>query len=316
MLAIFGIVALIAGIVCAVFFGKTETYEFCGETRTEQLTPPKVWSLIPIILGILLIFGSCIYTQSVGEVVVFRNWGGQLAGHDSEAGFGLKAPWQEVTRYDIRNNILSFMGETEEEQFEGGSANGSGIIVNDRGGARAVVDVQVNYSLDPEAAEDLYVNYGTQENFVKSICAVDIRAVPRQVAGQFDTITILTAREEFVNAIWKALEKKWKPYGLIIEQVNVQHVEYPDNINESYTKAQQAEIDKQTAENKKDVAEVEAQTKVVQAQGEADANKILNDSLSDKVIQQHYIDALKDIGSHDNIIVVPEGSTPMVSTNK
>jgi len=316
MLAIFGIIILIAGIVCAVLFGKTETYELYGETRTRQITPPKMYSLIPIILGVVLIFGSCIYTQSVGEVVVLRNWGGQLAGHDSEAGFGVKAPWQEITRYDIRNNILSFMGETEEEQFEGGSANGSGIIVNDRGGARAVVDVQVNYSLDPEAAEDLYVNYGTQENFVKAICAVDIRAVPRQVAGQFDTITILTAREEFVNAIWKALEKKWKPYGLVIEQVNVQHVEYPDNINESYTKAQQAEIDKQTAENKKSVAEVEAQTKVVQAQGEADANKILNDSLSDKVIQQHYIDALKEIGAQGNLVVVPENSTPMVNTTK
>lgn len=314
MFAIIGIIILIAGIVCAIFFGKTRTYERYGETRTEQLTPPKVWSLIPIILGVVLIFSSCIYAQSVGEVVVFRNWGGQLAGHDSEAGFGLKAPWQEITRYDIRNNILSFMGETEEEQFEGGSANGSGIIVNDRGGARAIVDVQVNYSLDPEAAEDLYVNYGTQENFVKAICAVDIRAVPRQVAGQFDTITILTAREEFVNAIWEALETKWKPYGLVIEQVNVQHVEYPDNINESYTKAQQAEIDKQTAENKKSVAEVEAQTKVVQAQGEADANRILNDSLTQEVIQQHYIDALKDIGSHDNVVIVPEGSTPIVGS--
>lgn len=314
MFAIIGIIILIAGIVCAIFFGKTRTYERYGETRTEQLTPPKVWSLIPIILGVVLIFSSCIYAQSVGEVVVFRNWGGQLAGHDSEAGFGLKAPWQEITRYDIRNNILSFMGETEEEQFEGGSANGSGIIVNDRGGARAIVDVQVNYSLDPEAAEDLYVNYGTQENFVKAICAVDIRAVPRQVAGQFDTITILTAREEFVNAIWEALETKWKPYGLVIEQVNVQHVEYPDNINESYTKAQQAEIDKQTAENKKSVAEVEAQTKVVQTQGEADANRILNDSLTQEVIQQHYIDALKDIGSHDNVVIVPEGSTPIVGS--
>ena len=316
MFAIIGIIILIVGIICAIFFGKTRTYECYGETKTEQLTPPKVWSLIPIILGVVLIFSSCIYTQSVGEVVVLRNWGGQLAGHDSEAGFGVKAPWQEITRYDIRNNILSFMGETEEEQFEGGSANGSGIIVNDRGGARAVVDVQVNYSLDPEAAEDLYVNYGTQENFVKAICAVDIRAVPRQVAGQFDTITILTAREEFVKAIWEALETKWKPYGLVIEQVNVQHVEYPDNINESYTKAQQAEIDKQTAENRKSVAEVEAQTKVVAANGEAEANKILNDSLTESVIQQHYIDALREIGAQGNLVVVPEGSTPIVGNKK
>lgn len=314
-MAIIGIVILIIGIVCAIFFGKKATYkDLYGDERTENLTPPKLYSLIPIVLGVILIFGSCIYAQSVGEVVVFRNWGGQLAGHDSEAGFGIKAPWQEITRYDIRNNILSFMGETEEEQFEGGSANGSGIIVNDRGGARAIVDVQVNYSLDPEAAEDLYVNYGTQENFVKAICAVDIRAVPRQVAGHFDTITILTAREEFVKAIWEALEVKWKPYGLIIEQVNVQHVEYPDNINDSYTKAQQAEIDKQTAENKKDVAEVEAETKVVQAQGEAKSNKILNESLTQEVIQQHYIDALKEIGANGNLVVVPESSTPIVGT--
>jgi len=304
MLAILSILFLIVFIVMAIIVYKTKG-------GYGSLKP--YWCAIPLVLALVAGIGSMIYTQSVGEVVVLRNWGGQLAGHDSEAGFGFKAPWQEIVRYDIRNNILSFMGETEEEQFEGGSANGSGIIINDRGGARAIVDVQVNYSLDPEAAEDLYVNYGTQENFVKAICAVDIRAVPRQVAGQFDTITILTAREEFVNAIWQALEAKWKPYGLIIEQVNVQHVEYPDNINDSYTKAQQAEIDKQTAENKKAVAEVEAETKVVQAEGEAKANKILNDSLTQEVIQQHYIDALKDISGNGNLIVVPEGSTPIVS---
>ena len=272
------------------------------------------WCAIPI--SCCLIFGSMsiLYTQSVGEVVVLKNFGGGLAGHDSEAGFGVKAPWQSVVKYDVRNNVLSFMGETEDEQFEGGSANGSGIIVNDRGGASATIDIQVNYSLDPDAAEDLYVNYGTQENFVKAVCAVDIRAVPRQVAGSYDTITILTAREEFTNGIWEALEKKWKPYGLIIEQVVVQHVDYPQSIKDKYSEAQAAEIAKQTAENNKKVAEVEAETKVVAANGEAEANKILNDSLSDKIIQQHYIDTLKEIGAQGNLVVVPEGSTPIVGS--
>ena len=289
-------------IICVLFIVIAIVTAFMAEGTWKWLTA------IPIALAIISLVGSCMYVQSVGEVTVLRNWGGSLAGYDADAGFGFKAPWQETIKYDIRNNILSFMGNTEDEQFEGGSANGSGVIVNDKGGAAATVDIQVNYSLDPSAAEDLYINYGTQENFVKSICAVDIRAVPRQVAGQFDTITILTAREEFVNAIWKELEKKWEPYGLIIEQVNVQHVEYPQAVKDSYTKAQQAEIDKQTAENNKAVAEVNAQTKVVEAQGEAEANRILNDSLSDKVIQQHYIEVLEKIGAQGNLVITDGNS--------
>lgn len=312
MLAIIGIIFIIAAIVIAITFGGTKEDHWGHTTKM----PPKTWALIPTALAIICIVTSCLYVQSVGEVVVLRNWGGSIAGYSEDAGFHLKAPWQNTIKYDVRNNILSFMGETEEEQFEGGSANGSGIIVNDRGGASATIDVQVNYSLDPSAAEDLYINYGTQENFVKAICAVDIRSVPRQVAGNYDTVTILTAREEFTNGIWEALETKWKPYGLIIEQVNVQHVEYPQSIKDKYSEAQAAEIAKQTAENNKKVAEVEAETKVVAANGEAEANKILNDSLTESVIQQHYIDALREIGAQGNLVVVPEGSTPIVGNKK
>jgi hypothetical protein len=36
-------------------------------------------------------------------------------------------------------------------------------------------------------------------------------------------------------------------------------------------------------------------------------------SLTDQVIEQHYIDALTEIGKNGNLVVVPEGSTPMVN---
>lgn len=41
---------------------------------------------------------------------------------------------------------------------------------------------------------------------------------------------------------------------------------------------------------------------------------ILSESLTDQVIQQNYIDALKEIGQNGNLVVVPEGSTPLVTT--
>lgn len=271
------------------------------------------FSFVGIILGIVLGLFGCIYTQDVGDVVVLRNLGGSIAGTSVEPGFHLKSPLQDTIRYDIRNNVLSFMGDSEEDQFEGGSANGSAVTINDKGGAKASVDIQVNYSLDPSVAEILYEDYGSQENFVKSICAVDIRAIPREVSGQFDTISILTTRGDFTAAVQEALSAKWEKYGLIVEQVSIQNVVYPDAIVESYAKAQSAEIAKAEALNKQETAKVNAETKVLEAEKAAEANRILTESLTDEVLSQKYIDALTSIGANGNLIVVPSDGNTMIN---
>lgn len=266
-----------------------------------------------IALTVTGLFCGCLFTQDVGEVVVLKNLGGSLAGSSVDAGFHVKAPWQTAIKYDVRNNVLSFMGDEEEDQFEGGSANGSAVTINDAGGASATIDIQVNYSLDPSAAEELYSNYGSQENFVRSICAVDIRAIPREVSGQFDTISILTARGDFTEAVENALRERWADYGLIVEQVSIQNVVYPQSIVDKYAEAQAAEIAKATAQNNQEVARVDAETKIIQAQGEAEANSALARSLNDQVLQQRYIEALTSIGQNGNLVVVPEGSSPIIS---
>lgn len=304
----------IVGIICLIVAGVF--IAMGAMSKGDEFGAPIVAVVVPIVFGLLCMGSSVIYTQGVGEVVVLKNWGGSLAGHDEDAGFGFKAPWQDTVTYDIRNNVLSFMGDEEEDQFEGGSANGSAITINDRGGASARIDVQVNYSLEPSAAEELYVNYGTQENFVKSVCAVDIRAIPREVSGNFDTISILTVRGEYTKAIQDALQNKWDNYGLQIENVSVQNVVYPDSIVNKYSDAQAAEIAKATAKNNQEVAKVDAETKIIKANGEAKANKILQASLNDNIIQQNYIDALKEISKNGNLVVVPEGSSPIVQTTK
>lgn len=293
--AIIAVIVLVAGIV-------------------QKSMAGAMTAMIPGVICVIALVFSMVYSQDIGEVKVIRNMGGSINGISTDAGFHVKEPWQDVITYDVRNNILSFMGDEESDQFEGGSANGSAVTINDQSGASATIDVQVNYSLDPQTAEELYADYGTQENFVKSVCAVDIRSVPREVSGQFDTISILTARGEFTKAIQDALTEKWKDYGLIVEQVSVQNVVYPDSIKAKYAEATAAEIAKTTAENNQKVAEVEAATKVTQANGQAEANKVLSESLTDEVIQQNYIDALKEMSANGNVVVVPQGSTPVVQT--
>ena len=67
--------------------------------------------------------------------------------------------------------------------------------------------------------------------------------------------------------------------------------------------------DKQKALNEQEVEKTKAETKRIKAQGEADANKVLNDSLTDNVLRQHYIDALQNA---DQLIVTPEGSNTLI----
>ena len=296
---VIAIIVLILGLGTALY-----CRDGCGYT---VLGIAFVIALIASVLG-------CVYAQDIGEVKVIRNMGGAIEGTSTEAGFHFKAPWQDTVTYDIRNNVLSFMGDSEADQFEGGSANGSAVTINDKSGTTATIDIQVNYSLDPQTAEELYANYGTQENFVKSVCAVDIRSIPREVSGQFDTISILTARGDFTSAVQDALTEKWKDYGLIVEQVSIQNVVYPASIKDKYSEAAAAEIAKQTSLNEQEIAKVDADTKVVQANGEAEANRVLAESLTSEVIQQNYINALKEISANGNLVVVPEGSTPVVNT--
>ena len=132
--------------------------------------------------------------------------------------------------------------------------------------------------------------------------------------AKYDTITMLTDRSQFTKAVQEALANKWEADGLHVEQVSVQDVRYPETITSKYAEAQSAEIAKQQALNEQETAKVQAETKKIDAQGEADANAILDSSLTEKVLKQHYYDTLKYIGGKGNLVVVPEDSQPIINT--
>lgn len=273
---------------------------------------------IAVIAGIVaviavLILVNCFYTQDIGEVIVLRNWDGKIDGSSTEAGLHGKSPLEKTISYDVRNMLINFYGDAQ-YAYDGGSATGPDVTINDASGAKADIDIQVVYSLDPNYAETLYKDYGTQVNYTQSYLSNDVRSVAREISGKFDTITMLTDRAKYTDAVEAALSEKWKEHGLTVEQVSVQDVRYPDEITSRYATAQAAEIDKQTALNEQETAKVKAETKKINAQADADANAILTQSLSEEVLRQHYIDALTEIGEKGNLVVVPEGSTPMIST--
>lgn len=305
LIFIIGIIITITGIAACLYFFK--------EDKHEERVPLGLRAVV-IVLGLVAIGLSSIYSQDVGEVVVLRSLGGNLAGSTTDAGFHFTAPWNDVITFDTRNNLINFYGKGTEYSYDGGSAEGPCVTVNDKSGSSANVDIQINYSLDPKTAEYLYTEYGTQENFTKNYAANDLRSVAREVSGQFDTITMLTDRAQYTKAVQKALEKKWSKIGLTVEQVSVQDISYAKSITDAYADSQAAEVEKAKAQNQQETAKIKGETKVIEATKEAEANRVLNESLTDNVLTQEYIDALKEMSKNGNTVVVPQGSTPVVNT--
>lgn len=301
VLFIVGIVIALAAIPLWVIIGKYNAVE-------EEKVSGAI-GLIPLALGLILIGSQCFYAQDIGEAAILKNFGGSIAGTTTEAGLHLKAPWQDVTNWDIRNRLINFY-KTSEYSYEEGSYNGACVTVNDSSGTSSDVDIQAIYSIDPSAVVDLYADYGSQEAFVSNYVAQQVRLASRDVAGEYSTLNLLTNKEEYASSVYESLSRLCEGSGVVIESVTCQDVVPPENIKTAYADAQQAEIQRQKAENEKAVAQVQAETKVIESQGVADSNKILTESLSDELLMQKYIEA---IGKSDTVYLLPNDSMPILN---
>lgn len=285
--------------------------------RAKQDEDSKLPVVIPgviLALSLVLAGSQCIYTQDIGEAIVLRNFGGSLAGYTADAGIHFKAPWQDALDWDIRNRLINFYRDAE-YTYDNGSYNGATVTINDSSGTKADCDIQVIYSINPDAVEQLYADYGTQEAYVSSYVSNDVRQTTRDCAGQFTTIQLLTDKEAFAKSIQDTLSERWAESGVVVESVSVQDIRYVDSITDAYAAAQSAQVEQQRAQNEQDTAKIEAETKAIEAEGAANSNRILAESLTDEVLTQHYVEALKAAADNGGLIVVPAGSQPIVGTS-
>ena len=127
---------------------------------------------------------------------------------------------------------------------------------------------------------------------------------------------MLTDRNAVQDAIQTALEARWKDDGIIVEDVALQEIRYGEQVTAAYAAAQEAQINVETEQAKLEAIKVSAQQKIVQAQAEADANAILAASLTPAILQQRYLDTLKELAAAGNLVVVPEGFNGLVNVAK
>ena len=98
------------------------------------------------------------------------------------------------------------------------------------------------------------------------------------------------AKEE----IQRVFNEKYGENTVLINRVTINSADFEDAYNQAIADKQNAQIaaEKQAIDNQKaiDQATAEAEAKKIAAQGEADAKEILNQTISDKTLQEKWLD--------------------------
>ncbi|ELZ87273.1 membrane protease subunit, stomatin/prohibitin [Haloferax elongans ATCC BAA-1513] len=227
-----------------------------------------------------------------GNVKVVKKWGA-TTGTVFEPGAHLVNPVaQSTVSLSVRPQSYTMSSSTSEGDKRGDDA----ITVLTQDGLRTDIDVTVRYRVDQSKAVNFYRNYRTLDTAEERLIRPSIRSVLRTEAGRLPVTVIYTGegQTQLKAAAEKELSNEFSEAGIILEAVQVRNVELPSEYAQA---VEQKEITEQRRQQKQDelaVEELEAERKRIEAQGQADANRILAESLSDEVLAQKYIEKLDE----------------------
>jgi regulator of protease activity HflC (stomatin/prohibitin superfamily) len=256
---------------------------------------PRVTIIIVGILAIifLIVFGNRMFhIIKPGERgVVFKTISGMLdKEHIRQPGLVIIAPWNVMNKYDVKE-------QQREETMDVLAVNGMSINV----------DITVRFNPIYDKIGDLHETFGT--NFVNTLVVPEVRSAVRKVMGRYTAEEIYsTKRMEVENTIIEESKQVLRDNfidmrALLIRSINLP-AEIKTAIENKLTREQEALAMTFINEREK----LEADRKLIEAQGIANYNKVVNASLTNNIITLRGIEATLKIAESQNTKVIIVGS--------
>lgn len=270
----------------------------------------KIGAVVAAFLLITVLVGGAMAWNPVneGEVDVVKEWGSST-GETLEPGANWITPVKQSTAtVETRPQTYTMSATSGEGDGNTGADDSVEVLTND--GVSTDVDVSVRYRVETENASTFFDEYKSNEQAQERLIRPTTRSVLRTEGGDIDTSDIYTGegQDQMRDAVRLALDKETEGTGIKIEAVQIRRIHLPDQYADAVEKK---EVEKQNIEKKQNsvkVAEAEAERKRVEAQGQADANRIEAESLKNnpELIQVKYINALAE---NNETVYVGAGST-------
>ena len=147
--------------------------------------------------------------------------------------------------------------------------------------------IAVNFRVNPEKSAYLYQKVGV--GYVDTIMSPAIQEATKGTIAKYTAEELITKRAEVGEGIKEELSNKVSDYGIVVENLNIVNFNFSEEFNAAIEAKQTATQQALKAQEDLSRIEIEAKQKVVEAQGEAEANRILSESISDQLLQREFI---------------------------
>jgi prohibitin 1 len=177
-------------------------------------------------------------------------------------------------------------------------------------------DVTVWYHLDPSQANNVYSTIGL--NYEEVIVRPAIRTALVNAATKFTASDVMSLqRDAYTKMVTDLLLQELNGKGVILDKVLIRNVEPPSMVSDAIAAKLKASQEAQQMEYTIQYAQKEAQRKAIEAQGIANAQKIIGNGLTQNYLQWYYISQLKEVVSSPNnsTIILPydQKLTPLLN---
>ncbi len=257
--------------------------------RLPKIALPVVFVLIALVI---LISKSAVTIGSGEAGVLYKTFGGGVVTDEPPLGegFHIVAPWNKVYVYEVRQQEVY-------EKMKVLSSNG--------------LDIQLDAStwFQPKYEELGKLHQEKSEQYKERILLPAIRSAARSVVGRYTPEQLYSSKRDAIQVeIYEETKKIVDDQYIQLNEVLIRDVTLPPTIKEAIERKLKQEQESLEYEFRLVTAEKEAEKVRIEAQGKADANKILSASLTDKILQDKGIDATLKLSESPNAKVVVVGS--------
>jgi regulator of protease activity HflC (stomatin/prohibitin superfamily) len=257
--------------------------------KIPKIALPAVFIIIVLII---LISKSAITIGSGEAGVLYRTFGGGVVTEEPPLGegFHIVAPWNKVFIYEVRRQEIF-------EKMKVLSSNGLDIQL----------DASAWYMPDYNNLGNLHQQIG--ESYLQRILLPTIRSAARSVVGRYTPEQLYSSKRDAIQKeIFEETKKIISDQYIVLDEILVRDVTLPPTIKDAIERKLRQEQESLEYEFRLVTADKEAQRQRIEAQGKADANRILSASLTDKILQDKGIEATLKLSESPNAKVVVVGS--------
>jgi regulator of protease activity HflC (stomatin/prohibitin superfamily) len=275
-----------------------------GTRSSSQLAKAKgILSIIGIALMAIGFFSSAIRQIEAGNVGVKVLFGKVEEGILPE-GLHVVNPLLDVKEMSVRTQNYTMSATTG----EGGVVGDDAIRVLSKDGLEVVIDLTILYRVIDNMAPNIYRELGLdyQDKIIRPITRTGIR----EAASNYDAISLFSEkREEFESKVMVKIEKNLKDRGVELEKLLVRNIQLPNSVKQSIERKITAVQESQRMKYVLEKELQEAERKRVEAQGNADAQRIVASALTDKVLQFEMIKVQKELVNSPNAKIIMLGNS-------